>query len=81
MGRVNVSIEQPPGWYPDAAGQPILHWWDGQRWTGDIRPPAGEPSPLPQWARQTAPTPAPRQSCVRQGGVLTGPVDGRGADV
>ena len=55
MGRVNVSVEQPPGWYPDAAGQPILHWWDGQRWTGDIRPPAGEPSPLPQWARQTRP--------------------------
>lgn len=56
-----MSTEQPPGWYPDTSGQPILHWWDGQRWTGDIRPPAGTPSPLPVWARQSSFTPAPRQ--------------------
>jgi hypothetical protein len=56
-----MSNEQPPGWYPDPAGQPILHWWDGQQYTGDIRPPAGAPGSLPAWARQQSPTPASRQ--------------------
>lgn len=56
-----MSREQPPGWYPDASGQPILHWWDGQRYTGDTRPPAGAVSPLPAWARQSSFTPAVQQ--------------------
>jgi hypothetical protein len=41
-----MNSEQPPGWYPDPDGQRILHWWDGQQWTGDTRPPAGEAAPL-----------------------------------
>ena len=52
-----MSSEQPPGWYPDPDRR-ILHWWDGERYTGDTRPPAGEPSPVPAWARQSSPTPA-----------------------
>jgi hypothetical protein len=47
-----VSSEQPPGWYPDPSRQRVLHWWDGQRWTGDTRPPAGEGGPLFYQSRQ-----------------------------
>lgn len=26
------------GWYPDPYGEPVGRWWDGQKWTGTIRP-------------------------------------------
>jgi hypothetical protein len=56
-----VSSEQPPGWYPDPSGQRVLHWWDGQRYTGDMRPPAGEGGPLFYQPRQPSFAPAPQQ--------------------
>jgi hypothetical protein len=56
-----MSREQPPGWYPDPAGQRILFWWDGQKWTGDTRPPAGEGGPLSGPPRQPSFTSALQQ--------------------
>lgn len=28
-----------PGWYPDPWGAVTQRWWDGQHWTGQVRPP------------------------------------------
>jgi hypothetical protein len=28
-----ISAMAPAGWYPDAAGQARLRWWDGAQWT------------------------------------------------
>jgi hypothetical protein len=45
-----------------------MHWWDGQRWTGDTRPPSGEGGPFYYQPRQPTLTSAlqqptyPRQS-------------------
>lgn len=33
-----------PGWYPDPRGSGNLFYWDGERWTGDVR---GAPRPRP----------------------------------
>jgi hypothetical protein len=33
------------GWYPDPAGQPMMRWWDGVRWTEHLQaapPPAAK---------------------------------------
>jgi hypothetical protein len=27
-----------PGWYPDPAAPSLVRWWDGYRWTNDVRP-------------------------------------------
>lgn len=33
----SMSFQTPPGWLPD--GQGNIRYWDGSRWTEDIRPP------------------------------------------
>ncbi|MGH3299676.1 MAG: DUF2510 domain-containing protein [Trebonia sp.] len=32
-----MSGSQPPGWYPAAGSPNVLQWWDGIRWTGEVR--------------------------------------------
>ncbi len=38
----------PPGWYPDAADQTKVRWWDGRQWIGDPQVPAQAPPSGPQ---------------------------------
>lgn len=32
-----MSGSQPPGWYPAPGSPNVLQWWDGIRWTGEVR--------------------------------------------
>jgi hypothetical protein len=38
-------VAAPPGWHPDPAGGGGFRWWDGERWTEHLTPPAVEPAP------------------------------------
>lgn len=33
-----MSIPPPPNWYPDPKDASFIRWWDGQRWTENVRP-------------------------------------------
>jgi hypothetical protein len=33
-------MNTPPGWYPDPGNSACVRWWNGQIWTGDVRPSA-----------------------------------------
>jgi uncharacterized protein DUF2510 len=35
---VPVTLATPAGWYPDQHG--VMRFWDGQRWTQHVAPPA-----------------------------------------
>jgi Protein of unknown function (DUF2510) len=37
----------PPGWYPAPGAANVLHWWDGIRWTGEVREADGGPGAQP----------------------------------
>jgi len=38
--------ETPPGWHPDPADPASsMRWWDGTKWTSDVRPIATPPPP------------------------------------
>jgi len=51
--------KRQPGWYPDPSGQPELHYFDGNAWTGKNRPFVNEPkmplSPIRQQASSVNP--------------------------
>jgi hypothetical protein len=32
-----MSGSQPPGWYPAPDSPSTMRWWDGLRWTGEVR--------------------------------------------
>ena len=37
-----MSGSQPPGWYPAPGSPAVERWWDGIKWTGEVRE-AGQP--------------------------------------
>ena len=48
-----MTAATPPNWYPDPHNSSFLRWWDGQRWTEQVRPIA--PQPVVPQARPTPP--------------------------
>jgi Protein of unknown function (DUF2510) len=56
-----MNQEQPPGWYADPGGERAVRWWDGQRWSADIRPTHSEGGSAFAGARQSSFPPAPPQ--------------------
>jgi hypothetical protein len=46
------SVTMPSGWYPDAQGRPVEHYWSGNHWTGETRPAQGMPIPPPPPSQQ-----------------------------
>ena len=40
-GTPRTPTGPPAGWYEDPNGQPVLRWWDGQRWSEHTQPAPG----------------------------------------
>ena len=54
----------PSGWYPDPQGSGNLFYWDGSRWTGDVR--GAQESPAPTKASRSLDRP---RALVISGGI------------
>ncbi|MBI5161246.1 MAG: DUF4041 domain-containing protein [Micrococcales bacterium] len=55
-------MSTPAGWYPDPHDASAVRWWDGQTWTGHVRPGVMPPAPPP--AQPPAPPPPPSGSAA-----------------
>ena len=68
--RAVMSGSQPPGWYPAPGSPAVEQWWDGIRWTGEVREartPGGKQALTAKFADgPTAPT-------ATRGPSMTGP--------
>jgi Protein of unknown function (DUF2510) len=45
VGQPAASGAIPAGWYPDPAGSTAKRWWDGSRWTDQLRQDEAPPAP------------------------------------
>lgn len=73
-----MSGSQPPGWYPAPGSPTVERWWDGIRWTGEVReadPPGGKQALTAKFADDpTVPT-------ATRGPAAVGPAAARPAGV
>lgn len=48
-----MTMQTPPGWYPDPSGRPGTRWWDGGAWTEHV-------GPVPPWVARPRLAPGTR---------------------
>lgn len=56
-----MTVTTPPNWYPDPHNSSFFRWWDGQRWTEQVRPMAPQ-SVVPKAPPMHPPVTVPRPS-------------------
>jgi hypothetical protein len=69
--RAAMSGSQPPGWYPAPGSPTVERWWDGIRWTGEVRE-TDQPGAAPALTAKFAD--GPTAPAATQGASATGPV-------
>ena len=79
--RAAMSGSQPPGWYPAPGSPTVERWWDGIRWTGEVRE-TGQPGAAPALTAKFADGPtapaATQGPPTAQGPSATGPAPAEG---